>query len=298
MSNNLLYLTTVLIWGSTWLAIKFQLGEVPPELSVVYRFSLASILLFAYSAWRRLPLRFTPRQHAFIALQGLLLFSANYIMVYFAELYITSGLVAVIFSSIIMMNVFLAAIFLGTPVRAQVVLGGLIGISGLVLIFWPELGSFSLGPGRAFGLVLAVLSSISASFGNIVSARNQRNALPVIQTNAYGMAYGAAFTLLIALVRGVEFSFDASAPYLLSLLYLALFGSVVAFGAYLTLLGRIGPGPAAYITVLFPVIALLLSVFFEDFALNPLQLVGVALVLAGNVVVLAKRTQAAPAAAR
>jgi drug/metabolite transporter (DMT)-like permease len=298
MSNNLLYLTTVLIWGSTWLAIKFQLGEVPPELSVVYRFSLASILLFAYSAWRRLPLRFTPRQHAFIALQGLLLFSANYIMVYFAELYITSGLVAVIFSSIIMMNVFLAAIFLGTPVRAQVVLGGLIGISGLVLIFWPELGSFSLGVGRAFGLVLAVLSSISASFGNIVSARNQRNALPVIQTNAYGMAYGAAFTLLIALVRGVEFSFDASAPYLLSLLYLALFGSVVAFGAYLTLLGRIGPGPAAYITVLFPVIALLLSVLFEDFALNALQLVGVALVLAGNVVVLAKRAQAAPAAAR
>src|SRR3989304_4466502 len=111
MSNNLLYLTTVLIWGSTWLAIKFQLGEVPPELSVVYRFSLASILLFAYSAWRRLPLRFTSRQHVFIALQGLLLFSANYIMVYFAELYITSGLVAVIFSSIIMMNVFLAAIF-------------------------------------------------------------------------------------------------------------------------------------------------------------------------------------------
>src|SRR3972149_4203511 len=144
MSNNLLYLTTVLIWGSTWLAIKFQLGEVPPELSVVYRFSLASILLFAYSAWRRLPLRFTPRQHAFIALQGLLLFSANYIMVYFAELYITSGLAA--------------AIFLGTPVRAQVVLGGVLGAAVQHLIAGVSLLLEEVRLLAAGGLVLAVLS--------------------------------------------------------------------------------------------------------------------------------------------
>lgn len=292
MTNNLLYLVPMLIWGSTWLAIKYQLGVVPPELSVVYRFFLASLLLFAYSAWRRLPLRFNLRQHAYIALQGLLLFSGNYVMVYFAELYITSGLVAVLFSTIIILNVLFAALLLGHPVRAQVLLGGLVGILGLVLIFWPEWAGLDLGPGPVLGLVLALLSSVSASLGNIVSARNQNHDIPVIQTNAYGMAYGAAFTLLWALSRGVQFTFDTSTPYLLSLLYLALFGSVVAFGAYLTLLGRIGPGPAAYITVIFPVIALLLSVLFEDFTLHTLQLAGAGLVLVGNVIALSRRNGA------
>lgn len=292
MTNNLLYLVPMLIWGSTWLAIKYQLGVVAPELSVVYRFSLAALLLFAYSAWRHLSLRFNLRQHAYIALQGLLLFSGNYVMVYFAELYITSGLVAVIFSTIIILNVLFAALILGHPVRLQVLLGGLIGILGLVLIFWPEWAGLDLGPGPVLGLVLALLSSVSASLGNIVSARNQDHDIPVIQTNAYGMAYGAAFTLLFALWRGVPFTFDTSTPYLLSLLYLALFGSVVAFGAYLTLLGRIGPGPAAYITVIFPVIALLLSVLFEEFTFHTLQLAGAALVLVGNVIVLSRRNGA------
>ena len=289
MQNSLLYLITVLIWGSTWLAIRFQLGVVAPELSVAYRFFLASVLLFLYSAWKRLPLRFTPRQQAFMAMQGLFLFSVNYILVYVAEGFVTSGLVALIFSFIIILNVFFGALFLGSPVRAQVVMGALVGMSGLALIFWPELSSFDLGSGRAFGLALAVISSVSASLGNIVSARNQRNDLPVIQTNAYGMAYGATFTLLIAFSRGAELSFDPSFSYVASLLYLALFGSVIAFGSYLTLLGRIGPDRAAYITIIFPVIALLLSTLFEDFTMNSLQLLGVALILLGNVIVLRRR---------
>lgn len=289
MQNNLLYLITVLIWGSTWLAIRFQLGVVAPELSVAYRFFLASALLFLYSAWKRLPLRFSRRQHVFMAMQGLLLFSVNYILVYIAEGFVTSGLVAVIFSSIIILNVFFGALFLGSPVRAQVVLGALVGMLGLALIFWPELSSFDFDSGRAFGLTLAVISSVSASLGNIVSARNQRNDLPVIQTNAYGMAYGASFTLLIAFSRGVELSFDPSFSYVASMLYLALFGSVIAFGSYLTLLGRIGADRAAYITILFPVIALLLSALFEDFTMNDLQLLGVVLILLGNVIVLRRR---------
>lgn len=256
---------------------------------MAYRFFLASALLFLYSAWKRLPLRFSRRQHVFMAMQGLLLFSVNYILVYIAEGFVTSGLVAVIFSSIIILNVFFGALFLGSPVRAQVVLGALVGMLGLALIFWPELSSFDLDSGRAFGLTLAVISSVSASLGNIVSARNQRNDLPVIQTNAYGMAYGASFTLLIAFSRGVELSFDPSFSYVASMLYLALFGSVIAFGSYLTLLGRIGADRAAYITILFPVIALLLSALFEDFTMNDLQLLGVVLILLGNVIVLRRR---------
>mgnify|MGYP002626120947 FL=1 len=187
MSNAILYVITVLIWGSTWLAIKYQLGVVPPELSVAYRFFLAALLLFAYCAWRWLPLRFSPRQHAFIALQGLLLFSVNYIVVYFAEIYISSGMVAVIFSTIIVLNVFFGSLFLRTPVRLPILAGALIGILGLAVIFWPELANFNLQQGAALGLVLAVSSSLSASLGNIVSARNQRANIPEIQTKAFGM---------------------------------------------------------------------------------------------------------------
>ena len=225
-----------------------------------------------------------------MALQGLLLFSVNYILVYIAEGFVTSGLVAVIFSSIIILNVFFGALFLRTPVQARVVFGAIVGIAGLALIFWPELSGFDFGSGRAYGLGLAVIGSVSASLGNIVSARNQQNQLPVIQTNAYGMAYGALFTAIIAFSRGAELSFDPSTGYVLSLIYLALFGSVIAFSTYLTLLGRIGAGRAAYITIIFPVIALLLSTIFEDFAMNNLQLLGIGLILIGNVIVL-RRTK-------
>jgi len=289
MQNSFLYIITVLIWGSTWLAIKFQLGVVSPELSVAYRFFLASMLLFIYSKLRGLQLRFTAREQLFIAMQGLLLFSLNYVMVYFSEVYITSGMVSVLFSTVIVFNVIFGAIFLRTPVRARVVLGSIVGILGLALIFWPELAGLSLEGGRLLGFALALLSAVSASLGNIVSARNQRAKLPVIQTNAYGMLYGSILTFLFAIVRGVEFRFDPSFGYVASLLYLALFGSVIAFGSYLTLLGRIGADRAAYVTVLFPVIALLLSGVFEGLQLNILQFAGVALVLLGNVIVVAKR---------
>lgn len=292
MQNAVLYLITVLIWGSTWLAIKLQLGVVAPEASVVYRFFLASVLLFAFSRARGLALRFTLRQHAFIALQGLLLFGINYILVYFAELHVTSGLVAVIFSTIIIFNVIFGALLLKSRVNTLVVLGALIGISGLGLVFWPELQGFDLRGGAALGIGMALLSSLSASLGNIVSARNQQESIPVIQANAYGMLYGSLLTLIIALARGTEFAFDGSFAYLASLLYLALFGSVIAFGCYLTLLGRIGADRAAYVTVLFPVIALLLSAAFEGLALSGPQFAGIGLILLGNVIVVARRSSA------
>ena len=293
MQNTFLYIITVLIWGSTWLAITFQLGVVPPEWSVAYRFFLASVILFIFSKLRGLKLRFTLREQLFIAMQGLLLFSVNYILVYFAELYINSGMVSVLFSLVIVFNLFFGALLLHNPVQGRVVLGSLVGIAGLALIFWPEMQGVDLAGTRLLGLILALVSALSASLGNIVSARNQRNQLPVIQTNAYGMLYGAAFTALIALVRGTPLAFEFTPGYISSLLYLALFGSVVAFGAYLTLLGRIGADRAAYVTVLFPVVALLLSAIFEGLTLNWTQLGGAALVLVGNVLVVNLRQRAA-----
>ncbi|MCK5634014.1 MAG: DMT family transporter, partial [Anaerolineales bacterium] len=170
MSNALLYLITVLIWGSTWLAIKFQLGIVPPALSIVYRFTLAAGLLWLYTTFRRLPMRFSRQQHAFMALQGFFLFSLNYILVYLAEGYLTSGLVSIAFSSIVIANVIFSAIFLKDPIRLRVIVGGLMGLVGLALIFGPELSSFDLSSGRALGLTLAICAMLSASLGNIVAA--------------------------------------------------------------------------------------------------------------------------------
>ncbi len=286
MNNTLLYITTVLIWGSTWLAITFQLGTVPAELSVAYRFALASFILFIYILIKRLPLRFSWKEHRFFALQGLLLFSLNYILIYVAEIYLASGLVAIIFSMIVIFNVIFGTIFLRNPIRIRVVVGGIIGLIGLTLMFWPELSMLKLSSKRATGLILAICGTLSASLGNIVSARNQRRSLPVVQTNAFGMAYGAFVMFFLAIIKGSSLTFDFSAEYLLSLLYLSLFGSVIAFGTYLTLLGKIGPDRAAYVTVTFPIIALLLSTFFEDLAWTFLQICGVLVVIVGNVIVL------------
>ncbi len=297
MQNAAFYALTSLIWGSTWLVITFQLGAVAPEASIVYRFALAALILLVYVLVRRLPMRFTPRQHAFMVLQGTFLFSLNYILVYLAEQHLTSGLVAIVFSLLILSNVVLGAIFLRNPIRPRVVFGGLAGVAGLALVFWPELTGLALSGGWRLGLLLSFAAVLSASVGNIVSARNQRAGLPVVQTNAYGMAYGALVTLAIALVRGIDFTFDPSAGYVLSLLYLAVFGSVVAFGTYLTLIGRMGVDRAAYIGVVFPLVALALSTLFEGLVWNAIGLLGVGLVAAGNVLVLRRRRPARPAAA-
>jgi drug/metabolite transporter (DMT)-like permease len=288
MHNSLLYLVTVLIWGSTWLAIKFQLGVVAPELSIAYRFFLAAFILLAFSLVRRLSLRFNWREHLFIALQGFFLFSLNYILVYLAEEWLTSGLVAIVFSTIVISNVVFGALFLRNPIRARVVIGGVLGIIGLVLVFWPELSSLDLSSEKIVGFGMAFAATISASLGNIISARNQRQKLPIVQTNMFGMAYGAGFMTLLAILRGARLAFDPSFGYVSSLLYLAAFGSVIAFGTYLTLLGRIGPDRAAYVTVLFPIVALGLSTLFEGLVWDLLRIAGVLLVIIGNAVALTR----------
>jgi drug/metabolite transporter (DMT)-like permease len=287
-SNKLLYAITVLIWGSTWIGIKLQLGVVAPEVSIVYRFGLAVGLLMAFIGLRGLPMRFSWQAHLFIALQGFLLFSLNYYLTYVASLYLVSGLIAITFSTVNILNSLFGALFLHNPIRPRVVLGAGVGLMGLALVYWREVSAFDLSNANWLGLVLSLVAAVITSLGNIVSARNQQHGLPVIQTNGLGMAYGTVLTLGIVLLNGQPFNFDWSVGYVGSLLFLALFGSAIAFGTYLTLLGRIGPDRAGYAVVLFPIIALGLSTVFEGFAWTPLALAGVALVLVGNVVVLTR----------
>jgi drug/metabolite transporter (DMT)-like permease len=298
MNNLLLYLATVAIWGSSWLGIKYQLGVVAPEISVLYRFIAAAALLLGWCWLRGLSLRFTWRQHLAIAAQGVLLFSLNYIIFYIATAYLTSGLVAVTYSTIIIMNIVFGALLLGAPIRPRVALGGLLGIAGLSLVFWPELSAFDTSSATLIGLGLSLVATGFASLGNMASARNQRAGIPVVQGNAVGLAYGAVCTLLVVTARGVPFAFDTSPLYIGAFAYLTLFATVIGFGCYLTLIGRIGADRAAYTGVVVPIVALGLSTVFEGFAWTPLALAGVALIVVGNVIVLARVPRRAPAAAK
>ena len=284
--NAFLYIVTVLIWGSTWFAITFQLGVVPVEMSLFYRFALSAIALIGFCLATGRSLRFSRRDHLGFVLLGLFLFSANYYFFYITQTYLTSGLVAVIFSTIIFYNIAFGAILFRAPVRPRVVLGGIMGLGGLALVFSPELKSFDLSDAGAVGLGIGLLATSLASLGNMASVWNQKKSIPVIEANAIGMAYGSVFLLLIILFRGTPFVFEQTMPYTLSLLYLSLFGSVIAFGSYLSLLGRIGADRAAYATLMFPVIALLLSAVFEGYHLAPIAMAGFALVLAGNALAL------------
>jgi len=289
MNNAALYGLTVLIWGSTWFAIEFQLGVVAPEVSLVYRYGGASLLLFAWCRMRGLKLRFAARDHGWFVLLGILLFGINYVIAYRAQIYITSALTAIAFSTMVWMNIINARLFFGIRAGRRVLFGALLGVAGIVTLFAPQIGEVSLTDTVFFGSLLAVLSAVVASFGNMVSQASQKAKLPVLQSNAWGMFYGALFTAGLALVNGQPFGFEWTIAYIGSLAYLTVFGSIIAFGAYLTLLGRIGAHKAGYAMVMFPVVALILSTLFEGLEVNASIVVGTLLVLAGNVFVLNTR---------
>jgi len=291
MKNFLFYTFTVLIWGSTWLGIKFQLGTVDPLVSVVYRFALAAFILIVWCSIRSLKMRFALKDHFFMALQGFFLFGVNYWLFYIAELYLTSGLVAVICSTILVMNMVNGAIFLRTPFDMKVIAGGALGLSGILLVFKPELSAFSFEESGLLGVALAFGATFFASLGNIISAYNQKNRLPVIQTNAYGMTYGALLMLGFTILNGKSFEFVFSVTYVGSLIFLVIFGSIVAFGCYLSLIGRIGADRAAYATLLFPIVALVISTIWENYQWSAESITGVVLILGGNLLMLKKRSR-------
>jgi drug/metabolite transporter (DMT)-like permease len=288
LTNLHLFLACIVIWGSTWIAITFQLGRVAPEASVFYRFLLASFLLFGYCLARRLPLAYSLREHGWIALFGVLMFGVSYILVYFAEEHVVSGLVAVGYSASPLLGMLGMWAFFGTPMTRRVTAGSLLGIAGIALVFWPELGRRHPGD-PMLGAIFTASAVIASTLGSMVAHRNQSAGLPLWQTMAWGMLYGALFALACTVAGGKQLAFDAAASYVLSLLYLTLFGSIVAFAAFLTLLQRIGAARSGYIGVMVPIVALLISATFESFRWHLLTWAGIAISVAGNVVILREK---------
>lgn len=284
----LLFALPPLIWGSTWFAITFQLGVVPAAFSVAYRFLLAGSLFVAFCLWRNISLKFSFGQHGLILCQATLLFGVNYLFTYEAEKLIASGLVSFLFSLMVFFNVLFAKVLLGDPIRRQILLAAVFGLLGTGLIFWPELAQTDSGGQTWMGIGICLGGVTCASLGNIASAYNQRKKMAVVPTAALGMLYGGILMLMVALASGQPMRFELSIGYVLSLLYLAIFGSIVAFSAYLTLLGKIGPDRSAYSLVLVPLIAIAISIVFESYRPTASAGVGIVLVLLGNVYALRK----------
>lgn len=301
--NSGLYLATILIWGSTWLAITYQLGEVDPLVSVIYRMVLASGLLFIWCWLKKIPLGISRRDHRFMVAQGCFLFGLNYWTIYWSEVYLPSGLVAVIFSLLVFFNIINGRLFLKYPVTLQTIVGGLVGLTGICMLFYPEIALLSTTASNTtfntasntssndplLGFGLAFIAVIFASLGNIVATRNGNTGISVWAINAWSILYGALILSLIALVTGAEFTYGSTLEYTLSLVYLSVFGTILAFGAYLKLLINIGPNRAGYTSLVIPFVAIVLSTIFEDYQWTLLAAGGFALVALGNYMVLKRR---------
>ena len=288
MPTPIIYAIVVLIWGTTWYAIKFQLGVVAPEISLVYRFGLAAVFVFIYARATGSPLRLSWRDHRFVAVQGATLFCLNYWLTYLSTQFLTSGLVAVLFTSIIFFNLVNSRIIFGTPVERRVLVAAGAGVLGVALLFLPELQAALRDSSIAHGALLALGATYIASLGNMAAMRNTQGGLPVVTVNAYGMAYGAMGLAVIAAIRGTPVAFDPHWPYVLSLTYLTLAGTSLAFGLYLALLKRIGAARAAYTSVLFPVVALIVSTLFEGYRWSLPAIAGLAVLVAGNALALGR----------
>jgi drug/metabolite transporter (DMT)-like permease len=255
-------------------------------MSVAYRFLLASALLFAWCLVRRLPLGFGAKEHGWLALFGLTTFGVGYVLVYYAEQHVASGLVAVGYSASPLLGMLGMRLFFGTPMTRRVALASLLGIAGIVVVFYPELGRLQGSTETVTGALFTAISVVVASLGSMIAYRNQRTGVPLWQGMAWGMLYGALSALAVGVANGSALAFDATPAYLVSLAYLALLGSIAAFASYLTLLRRIGAARAGYIGVMVPVVALLLSALFEGFRFHPLTWAGMAISVAGNVLIL------------
>lgn len=289
MTNVLLYIATVMMWGFSWYAIGMQIGVVPLEVSVAYRFGLAALIQFAWCGITGVSLNLSTRQHVNCALLGLMIFGANLVLVYYATARMPSGLVSVVFSLITVINIINGRLFLGRTSPPIVWLAAALGTIGIVLVFSEDVGAMDAGTGALIGAGFAFAGAYVASAGNVFALKVQDCGLTVLQSNAWGMAYGSLIIAAFAFVSGSPFVFEWTAEYVGGLAYLVIFGSIAGFGFYLTLIRRIGPERAGYTAVMFPAVALIVSAWLEDLQITPLMLAGAALILFGNVLVLAPK---------
>jgi drug/metabolite transporter (DMT)-like permease len=298
LRNWQLFAVCVLTWGTTWHAITYQVGVTTPEFGVALRFALAGAVILAFAAAGGISLRFAPRQHAWFALQGVFLYGVSYLCVYHAERLLPSGLVAVGYSASPLITGLGARWLFGVAVSPRFIAGGLLGLAGVALVFWPEFGQARDAANTTLGALFTVGAVLLSGVGSLAASRNGARGLPFWPALGFGMLYGALCCFIAALAGAQPMALPAVASWWIALLYLSLAGSVLTFACYLTLMQRLGPGPAGSIGVMTPLLALLVSMGFEHYQPDVLTAVGAALAVAGNVLMLRRGTPATPAGLR
>lgn len=284
-----LFVIPTLIWGTTWYAITFQLDGVHPLVSIVYRFGLAGLLLMGYCLVRKVSLRFTVKQHFWIALQGLFLFGLNYWLTYVSEQTLASGLVAMMYATLIFFVMILNRLFLKINSEWKTILGGILGLIGTFFLFYEEILTFDLESEDLKAVIICLVSVVFAAVGNVVSQRNQQEKIPIMGSTVWAMLYATLMMAALAIFSGAEFTFNTSWQYIATLIYLSIIGSVIAFVYYLRLIAAIGGAKAGYVVLVTPIIAMLISTYFEDYRWTLMAVVGSVLIIGGNLVALYKK---------
>jgi drug/metabolite transporter (DMT)-like permease len=300
MPSYALFSIASLIWGSTFFAITLELGEVPPAVSVVYRFALASLALFAFCLLRGDKLRLPWRAQRWILLQGFFTFCVSYVCTYHAEQYVVSALVAVLFVLMVFWTPILSRLAFGTPIPRRTWGAGAAAIGGVTLLFWHAIGNalremHAGGQGHfIFGLLLGIVASIASAAGSIVVGEVREETNNLMLSTGWSMFWGTCMVATWCLATGQPFIIPRTASYVLGLLHLSIFGSVVAFICYFTLINRIGSNKAVYIGVITPVISVLLSIKLEHYRPGPAEWLGMAVCL-GSVASALRAPAAKPA---
>ena len=288
MMNALLYCLVVVIWGTTWIAIYLQQGPVSAPVSIFWRFAVATALMMIIMLARGKLRSLSLRDHLFCLLQGSCVFCFIFWCFYTAAAWINTGLESVIFSMAVLFNAVNSFFFFGQKPPLRFYCAAALGLTGIVTLFWHDLMSSGFSGSLLLGIGLSALGTYGFSLGNMISLRHQKKGLEVMTTNSWAMLYGTLLIATIALLRGDNFTPQWTFSYLGALLYLAVFGSVIAFGAYFTLVGRIGPSNAAYSTLLFPLVALSFSTVYEGYSWQMNAVAGLVLILVGNLVMFAR----------
>ena len=291
-TNTGYFLTCAIIWGLTWIAIKYQLPYVDGSAAVFYRFIFSSSVMFIACFFLKVQLfKFSKAQHFRFATQGLFIFCINYLLTYWATSMAPSALVALAFTSLIFLNMFGARIFLNIPFEKKVVWGGFLSFVGMAFISWNEYLNIGLHPGSLWGFLIGLLSTFSASAGNLISYLNKKDHVPISANNSWAMLYGAGFSLLVCFLFGKSLHVEVTSPFVISFFYLSIFGTVISFWAYFKLIENIGPAKAAFTSIASPVIALVVSSFMENLDWSIYLALGALLCIMGNVVALARLPQ-------
>jgi drug/metabolite transporter (DMT)-like permease len=292
------FLLITLIWGSTWLVIRDQLGTVPAGWSVTYRFVIAAAAMFALALWRGDSLRIGREGHWLALAFGVPQFFLNFNFVYLAEHYVTSGLVAVVFALLLVPNSALGWLFLKQRVTRRFLLGSAVAVAGVALLFLQELRHSDVPSGDILlGIGVTLLAVLSASVSNVMQASERLRHRPVAAMLAWGMFYGLIFDAGFAWLMHGPPVVEARPGYWLGLVYLGLFASALAFTIYFRILRLVGPARAAYSSLLVPVIAMALSTAFEGYRWSALAAAGGLLALAGLAIALRSSRPAAVSAA-